>query len=72
MKTNSSASSLEIVIEGTISVLNFRTRGMGMVFRRWAHERTPLNSQWPVLEKVAPISTIVSLLILCSKNVLGL
>ena len=37
------------VIEGTINVLNFRTRGMGMVFRTWAHERAPLNSQWPVL-----------------------
>ena len=37
-----------------------------MVFRTWAHERAPLNSQWPVLE---PISTIVGLLILCSKNV---
>ena len=21
-----------------------------MVFRMWAHERAPLNSQWPVLE----------------------
>ena len=39
-----------ILIEGTINVLNFRTRGMGMVFRTWAHEGVPLNSQWPVLK----------------------
>ena len=38
-----------ILIKGTINVLNFRTRGMGMVFRTWAHKRAPLNSQWPVL-----------------------
>jgi len=34
-----------ILIEGTINVLNFRTRGMGMVFRTWAHEQAPLNLQ---------------------------
>ena len=39
-----------ILIEGTINVLNFRTRGMGMVFRMWVHKRAPLNSQWPVLK----------------------
>ena len=39
-----------ILIEGTINVLNFRTRGMGMVFQTWVPERAPLNSQWPVLE----------------------
>ena len=37
-------------IEGTIDVLNFRVRGMGMVFRTWVHQRAPLNSQWPILE----------------------
>ena len=51
MKTNGSVSSLEILIpQGTINVFNFSTRGMGMVFRTWAHERAPLNSQWPVLK----------------------
>ena len=39
-----------ILIEGTINVLNFRTRGMGMVFQMWVHKRAPLNSQWPVLK----------------------
>ena len=39
-----------ILIEGTINVLNFRTRGMGMVFRTWAHKRVPFNLQWPVLK----------------------
>ena len=43
-----------------------------MVFRTWAHERAPLNSQWPVLKNSGADSTIVGLLILCSKNVLGL
>ena len=38
------------LIEGTINVFNFSARGMGMVFRTWAHERAPLNSQWPVLK----------------------
>ena len=38
-----------LVIKGTINVLNFITRGMGMVFRMWAHKGAPLNSQWPVL-----------------------
>ena len=38
------------LFEGTINILNFRARGMGMVFRTWAHEGAPLNSQWPVLE----------------------
>ena len=51
-----------ILIEGTINVLNFRTRGMGWFF---AH-----HGQY--LRTVAPISIIVGLLILCSKNVLGL
>ena len=58
------------LIEGTINVFNFSTRGMGMVFRTWAHERVPCNGHY--LRTVAPISTIVGLLILCSKNVLGL
>ena len=38
------------LIEGTINVLKFSARGMGMVFRTWAHEGAPLNSQWPVLK----------------------
>ena len=38
------------LIEGTINILNFRARGMGMVFRMWVHERAPLNLQWPVLK----------------------
>ena len=41
---------VSILIEGTINVLNFRTRGIGMVFCMWAHKRAPFNSQWPVLE----------------------
>ena len=43
-----------------------------MVFWTWAHERVPLNSQWPVLKNGGTDFTIVGLLILCSKNVLGL
>ena len=44
-----------------------------MVCRVWVHERVPLNSHWLVLTNGgAPISTIVGLLILYSKNVLGL
>ena len=43
-----------------------------MVFQTWAYEQAPLNSQWPVLRMVALISTIVGLLILCSKNILEL
>ena len=55
MKTNGSALSLEILIlfiliEGIINVLNLRARGIGIVFRTWAHEQAPLNSQWPVLK----------------------
>ena len=51
MKTSSSTSSLEmLILEGTINVINFRATGMGMVFRMWAHELAPLNSQWPVLK----------------------
>ena len=38
------------LIEGTINVLNFGARGMGMVFGTWAHERAPLNSQLLILE----------------------
>ena len=44
-----------------------------MVVRTRVHEKAPLNSQWPAcLKMVVPISTIVGLLILSSKNVLGL
>ena len=43
-----------------------------MVFWTWAHERAPLTHNGQYLRTVAPISTIVGLLILCSKNVLGL
>ena len=55
MKTNGSASSLEILIlytliKGTINALNFRAKGMGMVFQTWAHKRAPLNLQWPLLK----------------------
>ena len=39
-----------ILIEGTVNVLNLRIRGIGMVFRTWAHERAQLNSQWLVLK----------------------
>ena len=38
------------LIEGTINVLNFRARGMGMIFRTWVYERAPLSSQCPVLK----------------------
>ena len=41
-------------IEGTINVFNFSARVMRMVFRTWAHERAPLNSQWPVLKNSGP------------------
>ena len=61
-----------ILIKGTINVLNFRTRGMGMVFRTWTHERAPLNLQWPVLKNGGADFHHCWLLILCSKNVLRL
>ena len=61
-----------MVFEGTINVLSFRTKVM--VFQMWAHERTPLNSQWLVLKNGGTNfhHCNVGLLILCSKNVLGL
>ena len=34
--------------EGTICVVNGCISVKRMVFRTWAHERTPLNSQWLV------------------------
>ena len=40
-----------------------------MVFRTWAHEQAPLTCNGQYLRTVMPISTIVGLLILCSKNV---
>ena len=36
--------------EGTICVVNGRICVKRMVFRAWAHERVPLNSQWLVLK----------------------
>ena len=42
-----------------------------MVFQKWAHIHAPLHSQWPVL-KSGGADFIVGLLILCSKDVLGL
>ena len=35
--------------EGTIRLVGGLIVGRGMVFRAWAHKRTPLNSQWLVL-----------------------
>ena len=35
--------------EGTICLVNGRICTEGMVIRAWAHERSPLNSQWLVL-----------------------
>ena len=35
--------------EGTICLVNGRISTEGMVFRSWAYERVPLNSQWLVL-----------------------
>ena len=35
--------------EGTICLVNGRISAKGMVFRVWAHEQVPLNSQWLVL-----------------------
>ena len=32
------------LVEGTINVLNFRARGVGVVFQTWAHERVPFDS----------------------------
>ena len=50
--------------EGTICLVNKLMGARGMVFRAWAHKQSPLNSQWLVLRLVAPISSIVGLLIL--------
>ena len=51
MKTKGIVGDIDFtLIEGTIKVFNFSTRGMGMVFRTWAHEGAPLSSQWPVLK----------------------
>ena len=35
--------------EGTICLVNGWMCAKGMVFRAWAHERAPINSQWLVL-----------------------
>ena len=35
--------------EGTICLVDKLMGAWGMVFRAWAHERSPLNSQWLVL-----------------------
>ena len=35
--------------EGTICLVSGLIVGREMVFRAWAHKRTPLNSQWLVL-----------------------
>ena len=35
--------------EGTIYLVDKLMGAWGMVFRAWAHERSPLNSQWLVL-----------------------
>ena len=42
-----------------------------MAFRTWAHKRVPLleTCNGKYLRTVVPISTIVSLLILCTKNI---
>ena len=53
--------------EGTNNLIKWQFRLNRIVCRMWAQERTPLN-----LRMEALISTIVGLLILCSKNVLGL
>ena len=45
--------------EGTMCLVDKLMGAWGIVFRAWAHERSPLNSQL-----VAPISSIVGLLIL--------
>ena len=59
--------------EGTNNLTKRRSRLNRMVCRAWAQERTPLNSPLAgYLRTEALISTIVGLLILCSKNVLGL
>ena len=35
--------------EGTNCLVSMQTGPKGMVFRAWAHEQVPLNSQWLVL-----------------------
>ena len=42
-----------------------------MVFRTWAHERMPLNLQWPVLKNGGADFHLVGLLIICTENVIG-
>ena len=61
-----------ILIEGTSNVLNCSGRGIARVFWMWVHKRTPLNLQWPVLENTCADFHHRGLLILCSKNVIGL
>ena len=36
-------------IEGTYTLVMGRYRAEGMVYRAWAHERAPLNTQWLIL-----------------------
>ena len=43
-----------------------------MVCRTWAQERVPLNSQWLIFKNGDANFHIVGLLILYSKNMLGL
>ena len=39
-----------MLIEGTSNVLNLSSKGLGMAFQTWAHERVPLNLQGLVLK----------------------
>ena len=48
--------------EGTICLVSALIVGKGMVFRAWAHKRTPLSGWYSGL--VVPIFSIVGLLIL--------
>ena len=60
-------------IEGTDTLVKGGLGWKGWFIEAWVHERAPLNSHWLVLKNcgTAPY-TIVGLLILYTKNVLGL
>ena len=61
-----------LVSKGTFSVIWLLVRLREMVSGTWVCEQAPLNSQWHYSRKEALISTILGLLTLYSKNVLGL
>ena len=58
--------------EGTNNLIKRQFRLNRMVCRAWVQKRTPLTRIGWFLRTEVLISTIFGLLILCSKNVLGL